>query len=49
MTDYEQKLYDVIVDWWNQTFIANTESIDFVYDMNPTIIDLVKSINQIER
>lgn len=23
MTEYEQKLYDVIVDWWHEVFVVN--------------------------
>ena len=40
MTEYEQKLYDVIADWWDEVFVVNM-------DKNPTIIDLVKSISEI--
>ena len=40
MTDYEQKLYDVIADWWDDVFVNNK-------DKNASIIDLVKSISKI--
>jgi len=42
MTDYEQKLYDVIADWWDEVFARPRK-----LDKNPTIIDLVKSISEI--
>jgi hypothetical protein len=41
MTEYEQKLYDVIADWWDDVFVNNK-------DKNATIIDLVKSISKID-
>ena len=41
MTEYEQKLYDVIADWWEDVFVNNK-------DKNATIIDLVKSISEID-
>ena len=41
MTEYEQKLYDVIADWWDDVFVNNK-------DKNATIIDLVKSISEID-
>lgn len=43
MTDYEQKLYDVIADWWDEVF-ARPQKLD----KNHTIIDLVKSISEID-
>lgn len=39
MTDYEQQLYDVIADWWDEVFARPRK-----LDKNDTIIDLVKSI-----
>ena len=50
MTDYEQKLYDVIADWWDEVFVVNPPPVDRdgeYMDKNPTIIDLVKSISEI--
>ena len=50
MTEYEQKLYDVIVDWWDEVFVVNPPPVDRdgeYMDKNPTIIDLVKSISEI--
>ena len=43
MTDYEQKLYDVIADWWDEVFARPRK-----LDKNDTIIDLVKSISEID-
>jgi len=40
MTEYEQQLYDVIADWWDEVFVNNK-------DKNASIIDLVKSISKI--
>lgn len=42
MTEYEQKLYDVIADWWDEVFARPRK-----LDKNDTIIDLVKSISEI--
>ena len=42
MTDYEQQLYDVIADWWDEVFARPRK-----LDKNDKIIDLVKSINKI--
>ena len=39
MTEYEQQLYDVIADWWDEVFARPRK-----LDKNDTIIDLVKSI-----
>ena len=39
MTEYEQKLYDVVADWWDDVFARPRK-----LDKNDTIIDLVKSI-----
>jgi len=50
MTDYEQQLYDVIADWWDEVFVVNPPPVDRdgeYMDKNPTIIDLVKSISEI--
>ena len=41
MTEYEQKLYDVIADWWDDGFVSDK-------DKNATIIVLVKSIGEID-
>lgn len=49
MTEYEQKLYDVIADWWDDVFVVNSPPVDRegeYMDKNPTIIDLVKSISK---
>jgi hypothetical protein len=43
MTEYEQKLYDVIADWWDEVFARPRK-----LDKNDTIIDLVKSISEID-
>ena len=51
MTEYEQKLYDVIADWWDELFCCNPAPLDRdgeYLDKNPTIIDLVKSISEID-
>jgi len=51
MTEYEQKLYDVISDWWDELFCCNPAPLDRdgeYLDKNPTIIDLVKSISEID-
>lgn len=52
MTDYEQKLYDVIADWWDVIFDITPPPLvdrDGEYiDKNSTIIDLVKSISEID-
>ena len=50
MTDYEQKLYDVIADWWDEVFVVNPPPVDRdgeYVDKNSTIIDLVKYISEI--
>lgn len=39
MTEYEQQLYDVIADWWDEVFSRPRK-----LDKNDTIIDLVESI-----
>ena len=52
MTEYEQKLYDAIADWWDEVFAVNPPPVDRdggYMDKNPTIIDLVRSISEIER
>ena len=41
MTEYEQKVYDIIADWWDDVFVNNK-------DKNASIIDLVKSISEID-
>ena len=43
MTEYEQKLYDVIADWWDEVFARPRK-----LDKNDTIIDLVKSISELD-
>lgn len=43
MTEYEQKLYDVISDWWDDVFARPRK-----LDKNNTIIDLVKAIDKID-
>jgi len=45
MTEYEQKVYDVIADWWDGVFVRpiNPKTI-----RNDAIIDLVKSISEID-
>ena len=43
MTEYEQRLYDVIADWWDEVFARPRK-----LDKNDTIIDLVKSISEID-
>ena len=51
MTEYEQKLYDVISDWWDEVFCCNPAPLDRdgeYLDKNSTIIDLVKSISDID-
>ncbi len=51
MTEYEQKLYDVIADWWDEVFVVNPPPVDRdgeYMDKNPTIIELVKSISEID-
>ena len=43
----EQKLYDVIADWWDDVFCNNPAPVDRdgeYMDKNPTIMDLVESI-----
>jgi len=43
----EQKLYDVIADWWDEVFCANPAPVDRdgeYMDKTPTIMDLVESI-----
>ena len=43
----EQKLYDVIADWWDEVFCNNPAPVDRngeYMDKNPTIMDLVESI-----
>ena len=50
MTDYEQKLYDMIADWWDEVFAVNPPPVDRdgeYMDKNSTIIDLVKYISEI--
>ena len=42
MTEYEQKLYDVIADWWDDVFARPRK-----LDKNNTIIDLMKAIDKI--
>lgn len=52
MTDYEQQVYDVIYDWWDIIFGINPLPVDcsgIYIDKHSTIIDLVKSISEIER
>ena len=47
MTEEEQKLYDVVADWWDEVFCNNPSPVDRdgeYLDKNPTIIDLVHSI-----
>jgi hypothetical protein len=39
MIEYEQQLYDVITDWWDEVFASPQK-----LDKNDTIVDLVKSI-----
>ena len=39
MTEYEQQLYDVVADWWDEVFDRPRK-----LDKNDTIVDLVKSI-----
>ena len=39
MTEYEQQLYDVVADWWDEVFARPRK-----LDKNDTIVDLVKSI-----
>jgi hypothetical protein len=39
MTEYEQQIYDVIADWWDEVFSRPQK-----LDKNDTIIDLVESI-----
>ena len=51
MTDYEQQIYDVIADWWDVIFDINPAPVDRngeYIDKNATIIDLVKSISEID-
>ena len=51
MTEYEQNLYDVIAAWWDEVFCCNPSPLDRdcdYLDKNPTIIDLVKSISEID-
>ena len=43
----EQKLYDVIADWWDDVFCNNPAPVDRdgeYMDKNPTIMDLVETI-----
>jgi hypothetical protein len=43
----EQKLYDVIADWWDDVFCNNPAPVDRdgeYMDKTPTIMDLVESI-----
>jgi len=47
MTEEEQKLYDIIADWWDEVFCNNSAPVDRdgeYLDKNPTIIDLVHAI-----
>ena len=51
MTDYEQQIYDVIADWWDIIFDINPAPVDCngeYIDKNATVIDLVKSISEID-
>jgi len=52
MTEYEQILYDIIADWWDDIFVINPEPLNrdgnYMYK-DSTIVDLVKSISEIER
>ena len=47
MTEYEQKLYDVIADWWDE---INPPPVDRDGERNKilAIIHLVKSISKLE-
>ncbi len=45
----EQKLYDVIADWWDDVFCNNPAPVDRdgeYMDKNPTIMDLVDKIEE---
>jgi len=52
MTDYEQKLYDVIYNWWDELFCNTPHPLDrngeYLYK-DDTILNLVKTISEIEK
>jgi len=48
--EYEQVLFDLLYDWWDVIFDINPAPVDRngeYIDKNATIIDLVKSISEI--
>ena len=47
MTEEEQKLYDVIADWWDKINPPPVDRDGEYIDKNDTIIDLVKAISEI--